>query len=204
MLALSLLAVLAAAPARADGDPASDVLLANRVFLSVEDPSTSAPGRELEQLTLEASKRRLPIRVAVIATAVDLGAVPELFGRAQRYATFLSRELAFVYRGTLVVVMAGRPGGVGVTGRGATARAKAALQQLRVPENGNAHQLALIASRATRIVAAQAGVDLQTPRAASDTSGGGTSSLTTALTIGLPMLALGGAIALRWYLRRSG
>jgi hypothetical protein len=199
---LLLLGVLAVPAARADGDPASDVLLANRVFLSIEDPSASPQGRELEQLTLEAEKRHLPIRIAVIATAVDLGAVPELFGKAQTYATFLSKELTFVYRGTLVVVMAGKPGGVGITGKGATPAAKAALGQIRGLEHGSPRELAMIASRATRIVAAKAGITLKTARASAN--GGGTSSLTTALVVALPVLALAGAIGLRWFLRRSG
>jgi hypothetical protein len=203
LLALTLLAGLAAPAARADGDPASDILLANRVFLSIEDPATSPEGRELEQLTLAVEERHLPIRIAVIATRVDLGAVPELFGQAQQYATFLSRELSFVYRGTLLVVMAGKPGGVGITGKGATAATKAALKRVRVPANGSPRELAVIAARAARIVAAKAGIQLKTPQASS-ARGGDHSSLTTALAIVLPVIVLAGALGLRWLLRRSG
>src|SRR5690242_20391107 len=106
--------------ARADGDPARHVLIAGNVFVGYGDAAPPPAGRELLELTAEARRKGLPIRVAVIRQATDLGAVPALFGQAQRYATFLGQELRFVYHGTLVVAMGGRPGGIGVFGPGAT------------------------------------------------------------------------------------
>ena len=75
---LTLAAVLAgtaAATARADGDPASDVLLTDNVFLSYQSPYGSAEGRALEALTKDAKQQGFPIRVAVITQIADLGAV---------------------------------------------------------------------------------------------------------------------------------
>jgi hypothetical protein len=156
---------LVATPARADGDPASDVLIAGRVFVGFGASESSPQVRELLELTAEASRKGLPIRVAVIREVTDLGAVPSLFGQAQRYATFLGQELRFVYHGTLVVVMGGTPGGVGVFGPGATTVAKVAVHGIAVPVAGDADALAQLASMAIRRVAAANGKTLTTPRA---------------------------------------
>jgi hypothetical protein len=156
---------LVATPARADGDPASDVLIAGRVFVGFGASESTPQVRELLELTAEASRKGLPIRVAVIREVTDLGAVPSLFGRAQRYATFLGQELRFVYHGTLVVVMGGTPGGVGVFGPGATTVAKADVHGIAVPVAGDADALARLASTAIRRIAAANGKTLTTPRA---------------------------------------
>jgi hypothetical protein len=50
------------------------------------------------------------IRVAVVASQVDLGSVTELWRQPQTYARFLAQELGLVYRGPLLVLM---PNGVG-------------------------------------------------------------------------------------------
>jgi hypothetical protein len=163
VIAAVLLAV-ATTSARADGDPASDVLIAGRVFVGFGSPTSTPEVRELLELTAEARRKGLPIRVAVIREITDLGAVPTLFGHAQRYATFLGQELRFVYHGTLIVVMGGTPGGVGVFGPGATPAAKAAVQGVAVPVAGDASELAAIASTAIRRVAAANDHVLTTPR----------------------------------------
>ena len=127
MLALAVaLAGTAAGTARADGDPASDVLLSDNVFLSYQSPYGSAEGRALEALAKEAKQQHFPMRVAVITQIADLGAIGGLYGKAQRYADFLASEITFVYRGTLVVAMNGKPGGFGVHGPGATPAARRA------------------------------------------------------------------------------
>src|SRR5258708_15215737 len=132
----ALLLGLTTTPARGDGDPASDVLIADRVFVGFDDSMTTPAVRELLQLTAEARRKGLPIRVAVIREVTDLGAVPSLFGHAQRYATFLGQELRFAYHGTLVVAMGGTPGGIGLFGRGATPGALAAVRGIAGPAAG--------------------------------------------------------------------
>jgi hypothetical protein len=202
LLATALVAtsLVCAETACADGDPASDVLLSERVFIVV--PSTTAPPylRELNTLTAEAARRRVPIRIAVIEQSSDLGAVPMLFGRAQQYATFLAREIMLIYRGTVLVVMAGKPGGVGLYGPAATPRARAALAKLAVPAAGTPEELARIASTATREVAAARGVQLTTPRTPTDTTGRGGSAWVVYASSALAAIAIGGIVFL--FLRR--
>ena len=57
-----------------------------------------------------------PLHVTIVASPADLGDVPDLFGKAQRYADYLAPAIAFRVKGPLLVVM---PSGYGVhnTGR---------------------------------------------------------------------------------------
>jgi hypothetical protein len=125
--AVALLAILAlvsgwsAAPARADGDPASDVLVTQRLFLPQDAALPTAQQAQLAALLQEASRDGYPIRVALIASPTDLGSVTALWRQPQNYARFLGQELSFVYHGPLLVVM---PNGFGFFG---FARSTAAL-----------------------------------------------------------------------------
>jgi hypothetical protein len=99
------------APAvRADGDPASDVLYFQDVFLPFPAPSATA-SQKLATAVSAANMGGFRIKVAVIASAQDLGSVPSLFGRPQLYAQFLGVELQSFYKERLLVVM---PSGFGV------------------------------------------------------------------------------------------
>ena len=104
-VAVVVLAGAAAQGARADGDPASDVLVVNTVFLPFASQLPRPLQTKLETATREALKKGYPIRVALIEQPSDLGAVPSLFGKPQTYAQFLWQELSFVYKGKLLVVM---------------------------------------------------------------------------------------------------
>jgi hypothetical protein len=107
LVALASLAIfaLSAGQAAADGDPASDVLLAQSLFLPPDAPVTGAQAAELQQLINQASRAGYQIRVAVIATAADLGSVTALWSKPQSYAEFLAQELSLVYHGPLLIVM---------------------------------------------------------------------------------------------------
>jgi len=98
--------------ARADGDPASDVLIKDRVFwpYSVKLPLESRKG--LLETVNKATKKGFPVRVALINNEFDLGSAGLLSRHPQEYAKFLAQELALV-RGKdwLIVVM---PNGYGV------------------------------------------------------------------------------------------
>jgi hypothetical protein len=112
--ALTLLLVEAAvlAPrALADGDPASDVLASQTVYVPGDGGFTTSQTSQLSGLLAEARRAGVPVRVALIATQADLGSVTELWRQPQSYAKFLGQELAEVYRGWLVVAM---PAGIGV------------------------------------------------------------------------------------------
>ena len=104
------LALLAPAAARANGDPASDVLLTNQVFLPFEAPVSKQAAQELRATVAEANKRGFKIRVAVIAFTGDLGTATALWRHPQSYSKFLWSEVAFVYSNRLLVAM---PSGFG-------------------------------------------------------------------------------------------
>jgi hypothetical protein len=99
-----VVALGAAGQARADADPASDVLYTRDLFVPY---SGISPAVETELLAAiqKAKAAGKPIRVALIASRDDLGGVPQLFGNPLYYARFLDAELQFVYTGRLLVVM---------------------------------------------------------------------------------------------------
>ena len=113
-LTISLIAlVLSAFPAAAaaDGDPASDVLATQTVYLPQDTGATATQQSGLGAIETAAQKSGYQIRVAMIATPSDLGSVGALWHQPQSYAEFLGQELSILYRGTLLVVM---PNGFGL------------------------------------------------------------------------------------------
>jgi hypothetical protein len=127
--AVLLLAAAAAGVARADGDPASDVLPTENVYLPVVPPSADAAA------ALERSVRAVyaggdRVKVAVVATLDDMGSVPSLFNKLDDYPRFLGLELSGFYVGPLLVVM---PAGFGFYDGGRpTGAATAVLSGLKV------------------------------------------------------------------------
>jgi hypothetical protein len=109
-LALAVLALMAPASALADGDPASDVLLAQDVYYPYA-PKVSKPlSTALDGLLARVRKAGYPMKVALIQTPSDLGAYPNLFGDTQNYANLLAKEIAFNSHPHLLIVM---PSGFG-------------------------------------------------------------------------------------------
>lgn len=135
--ALALALALAPAAARADGDPASDVLLTQRQYLPYKPSVSPAVKAQLEKATAEIAATGKPVRVALIETPTDLGAVPGFFGRPQEYAKFLSKELQLAYHGGLLVVM---PAGTGTAK--VPAKAAAALRGLQISSGAQSDDLA--------------------------------------------------------------
>jgi hypothetical protein len=120
VLAAALGITLVPGGARADGDPASDVLVAAPpLFLTQASGATFTDKQTLEHQLDTAARRGRPLRVAVIAARSDLGSVTALWAHPQLYAEFLGRELSLTYHGELLVVM---PAGFGVTDNGAGRR----------------------------------------------------------------------------------
>jgi hypothetical protein len=105
--ALLALAVLALAPAAApaDGDPASDVLLAQDVYYPYAPKVSPQLTTALNALMKRVRKAGYPMKVALIEAPSDLGAYPNLFGDTQSYANLLAKEIAFNSRPHLLVVM---------------------------------------------------------------------------------------------------
>ena len=148
------LAVAALAPltARGDGDPASDVLLGENVFYPYTPPVSPSLQKTLDAETAAAGRVRFPIKVALIASPVDLGVIPDLFGKPQKYADFLDQEISFQGQQPLLVVM---PAGYGVQGVGGPV--ELALTGLRKPAGDQSNALAQAAITAVAKLATAAG-----------------------------------------------
>jgi hypothetical protein len=147
LLPLAVLAVLAfAATAAADGDPASDVLYLKNVYLPYPAPPAAA-GRALQQAVAQAYVKRFRIKVAVIATAPDLGAVPELFNKPTQYAKFLGTELQSFYVGPLLIAM---PAGFGIYDGGRSTAAEERVLATTTPRVTSADELTRLSANVVR------------------------------------------------------
>jgi hypothetical protein len=198
LTALALASGWSAAPARADGDPASDVLASQSLFLPEDGgiPATEQP--RLAAVLESAQRSGYPIRVALIATQADLGSVTELWRQPQSYAGFLGQELSLIYHGTLLVVM---PNGFGVY-RSATPPgvAQAALAGARTP--GTGASLGVAAVNAIQRLASAAGHRFTLsatsgPPASGAASGSGGLVLWFAWPLGAALIALAWTASLR-------
>jgi hypothetical protein len=135
LLPLAAAAVCAAvmpSAARSDGDPASDFLISQQVFFGFGQNASAKKQAELQRLVEDAKAKGFEVRVALIGSRTDLGAVPVLWRRPQTYARFLGQELALYYPRRLLIVM---PNGYGIYRRhgGVPPEEKAALARLPAP-----------------------------------------------------------------------
>jgi hypothetical protein len=156
LLAAAVLALLPAAGARANGDPASDVLITQQVFLPAEAPIPASDAEELQKTVADANQRGFRIRVALIAFTGDLGTAVSLWKHPQSYAQFLGSELAFVYTNRLLIAM---PSGFGFD-RGTKPVAKERRVLARVPAGKTPAELARSTTAAVRALAAADGIAL--------------------------------------------
>jgi hypothetical protein len=202
----AVLAVLFAALAgiaRGDGDPASDYLLTQPAFVPFNAPSPALRA-QLTGLAAASAKQGYPVRVAVIQSKNDLGAIPQLLGKPGEYARFLGAELRFAYRGRLLVVM---QQGYGFTKNGnPDHQGIRTLAGVPKPAGNSSDQLTQAAITALRRVAAGAGHPLPANVAAvtPSTGGGGGSGISTVeIAGGVVVLSLLAAGALLFFARRS-
>ncbi len=184
-LAVILLALVPALAA-ADGDPASDVLLGENVFYPYNPPTGAVLQKSLNAETTATAKQHFPLKVALIGSPIDLGVVPDLFGKPQQYADFLDQEISFQAKQPLLVVMAA---GYGVQGLPPSARA--AVAALRPPAGKSGDALAQAATVAVARLAKAEGHPVSVP----GSSGGGGSS-DTAIVAVLAVAAVLIAVAL--------
>ena len=173
-----------------DGDPASDVLLAQSIFYPYQ-PKVS-PGLEaaLEKtLHAAASAARLHLKVAIIGTPEELGLVPNFFGHPQAYAQFLDREISFNQPQQLLVVM---PAGFGVM----PTRLATGLARVPVETRRRSDGLTRSAILAVLALARYRGHTIATPSIAPSSS---SSSPPALLVFGLPaaLLILAGVAVMR-------
>ena len=182
-------------PALADGDPASDFLLSQNIFLPFDANITKAQTDQLNQLVADAKRRGFTIRVAVIGKPFDLGSVPSLWAKPQTYARFLGQELFFLYKGRLLVVM---PNGFGVSRGGMALPSSQAIVD-RMPQPGNGGPaLVDAAARAVQRLAAEEGVQLTVPAAKST----GNSTNRDRIVLGAIAVGVVGLIGIGYALRR--
>lgn len=155
MLAL-LLAAVAAPLARADGDPASDYLIGLSTFIPPDAGISKSDQATLTALLRDARLKGYVLRVAVIASAYDLGSVTVLENKPHLYAPFLSQELRFVYKGRVLVVM---PDGLAIARNGKRDPAEQkVLAGIEPPKPFQGAALAATTQDAVRRLAANAGV----------------------------------------------
>jgi hypothetical protein len=170
---LVCLAFLTTAPAAAlaDGDPASDVLLIQDVYLPYSPAPSKPLATALTSLVAEVKKAGYPMKVALIETRGDLGAFPELYGRPQRYATLLAREIVFKVRHPhLLIVMSS-----GLAGVNLGARAQAALAAVRVDRAAQSDGLVRAALQGVGKVATLNGHPTKVPAVRAAPAGHGSS-----------------------------
>jgi hypothetical protein len=190
--------LLAPAAALSDGDPASDVLLADRVFYPYSPSVNAGLQKALDAETAEASRAHFPIKVALIDTPVDLGAIPTLFAKPQQYADFLDQEISFAGSDQLLLVV--MPNGYGVRGLGPSATDVAST--LERPSGDTSDALARAAIAAVPKLAAAAGHPVTRASGGSD---GGADDGRTALSVGaLVFLAVVASAAVIWFRHRLG
>ena len=188
-------ALAATAPgAWADGDPASDVLATQSLFLPQDAGIPSGQQAQLTSLLASAGRRGFPIRAALIASPADLGSVGVLWRRPQTYARFLGEELGLIYRGPVLVAM---PNGFGLY---VPSRPAAALPAslTGVPAAGSGPRLATSTMVAVQRLAAAAGHPLPAPSGGPQ-PGGGSDTLVPWLVFagGLVLVGLAWGASLR-------
>jgi hypothetical protein len=186
------------ATALSDGDPASDVLLAQSVFYPYSPAVSVGLQKTLNAEAVQASRAHFPIKVALIDTPVDLGAIPTLFAKPQQYADFLDEEISFSGSKQLLLVV--MPNGYGVQGLGASATDTGST--LVRPTGRTSDDLARAAIAAVPKLAAAAGHPIASAAGGSEDSDG---SDTTELSVGaLAFVAVTASAALMWYRHRQG
>jgi hypothetical protein len=188
LLALVLVASAAhPAAAYADGDPASDVLITDDVFLPYQQPSADQVAK-LRRVIAAARSAGRPVRVAVIHDARDLGAVTNLYGHPQEYANLLSTELqnpvepgARGHQEGLVIVM---PAGFGT--KNVPAEVDRMLRGVELPANAGPDALVGAAGWAVQEVAKGGGKPIRAEFAKpKGDSGGGGAAATILIVVAL-------------------
>jgi hypothetical protein len=194
LVVASAIAVALPGTARANGDPASDVLPIAQVFLPYEAPVSKQAADGLRKTVAEANKKGYRIRVAVIAFTGDLGTAGSLWGHPQNYAKFLDSEITFAYDGPILVAL---PGGFGFYNPKRPAAGE--LQVLKgVPVGKTPTPLADSAAAAVRALAATKGIKVAKP-----STGSSATRDRVILAIGVLALVLILVVPTQWFKRRG-
>jgi hypothetical protein len=196
LVAAALAAGAFTASAHADGDPASDYLLVQKVFLPFDAKFPAQRQAQFTALVTAANRSGFTIRVALISSSYDLGAITSLWQKPQTYARFLAEELSYLYKGRLLIVM---PNGFGFAWLKHTPAAEYALLKTIPIAPGNAGLLDA-AQAAVQRLATAAGVKIAAPARVNASSQRNTHDRLVIILASLAALAA--AVLLRFALRR--
>ena len=192
---LALAAGSFATSARADGDPASDVLATQALFLPQDAGIPLAQQNQLTGLLGAAAGSGYQLRVAIVDSRTDLGSVTELWREPQTYARFLGQELSLVYHGPLLVIM---PNGFGLVSLNPAVPANpSALAGVRIPAGGSG--LGTVALTAIQRLAYASGHSVPIPAATATATapGSGDTIPVIAFAVGLALIVLAWGTSLR-------
>jgi hypothetical protein len=193
-LLLGVAALAAFAPAAlGDADPPSDVLLLQDVYYPYQPPVSDKLRRTLDSVVAQSKKAGYTVKVAMVESPVDLGAIPQFFGRPAAYAPFLGREIAFKSKDPLLVIMP-----AGMATYNVTAKAQQAIQGIKVDASKQSNGLVAAAIQAIPRIATASGHPVAAVPVPS--TGGGKRPL---IVFGAPVLLVALA-ALVAALRRRG
>jgi peptidoglycan-N-acetylglucosamine deacetylase len=190
MMTVLALAAIYSSSAQADADPASDVLLAQNAFYPYQLPNDPPLEAAMNKVLDSSARAGLPLKVAVIGSRLDLGAVPNLFGHPQQYAQFLDKEISYNNRPPLLVVM---PAGFGVVAAGPPN----ALKGLKVDTQHGPYGLVRTALLAVAVVVHSTGRTIATPSIPSSSSSGGGPPAIVLFALPVTVLVLGGFLVRR-------
>lgn len=196
---LTLALLLSPATAIADGDPASDVLLGQDIFLPYAPNTVSPPVAAALKATMARTKQQgYEVKVALIAEERDLGSAGQLLTKPQAYANLLTQEISLnVAHGSGVKqprVLTVQPAGLG--GNNLGDNAGDALDGV-LPASSAPDELARTAAIAVGKLAAADGKPIampELPKAAAAPGKGG-DGLPAWLLYAAPVLLVGLAIA---------
>jgi hypothetical protein len=211
-----LLAAVHPHAARADGDPASDVLLYQPIYFPYQ-PAPAAVKRRLTGLVRSANSQGYQVRVAIVQSRRDLGSITQLFDKPPSvYARYLSAELSGAWHYRVLVVF---PNGYGLAEGGAhfvkvkgflqiredpvSGPDKAVIKSLRPPSGSSSTALVQAAGRALRALAARHDVSLVDDIPSTHTSAGGGGSRASELLAAAVSATVGLTAGLLWYLWRT-
>lgn len=189
LLAVAFLIAGRCEAARADADPASDVLLAQSAFYPYQPLVSHGLEANLNKLLRSAERAGLPLKVAVIGSREDLGAIPNFFGHPQSYARFLDKEISYNNQPPLLVVM---PAGFGVVAAGNAA----ALTRIKIDTRHGSDGLVRSAIEAVVLLVRSTGRTMTKPSVPSTKSRGGGPPTFILFAVPLGLLALFGLVAL--------
>jgi len=155
-IAVAVALTVAVPGVRADGDPASDYLISQRVFLPYDAKIPRLDQQRLTATVQRANEQGFRIRVALIWSTYDLGSLTVLWNKPRLYARFLGVELSYFYKGPLLVVMRN---GFGLNPRQSSAQDAALVEKVPIPSTPAG--LALAATAAVKKLAAAHGVRVE-------------------------------------------